>query len=183
MILTLPALSRAAGDVDADFLRAEPSARSAGMSGAFCAVADDLNAIIYNPAGLSQIKHNSISLTHFASFADTNTEYVSAGLPVWKGALGLSALCDYTFDFNYFDEFGDNRGKVDNYDIVLTGSYGFRITPDISLGGTIKGFVSRLYLYSKGGAAFDAGALFNLGKNPDTKAGIQYRTWARRARI
>jgi hypothetical protein len=171
-LFLLPALAQASGLVDADFLRVEPSARTTGMSGAFCGVADDLAAITYNPAGLSQIKRPCVSLTHFASFADTNTEDLSGAMPVWKGIGAASVLCDYTMDFSEFDEYGDEKGKVQNYDIVLTGSYGWNILPALAAGVNLKGFYSRLYIYGKYGAAIDAGALVTLGKSPDTRAGI-----------
>ncbi len=172
LLLFLPAFLHASGRVDADFLRIEPSARTAAMSGAFCGVADDLNAVIFNPAGLVRIKHNTISLTHFASFADTNCEFISGAMPMEKGAAAASLLCDYTLDFAEFDEFGDEKGKVDNYDFVLTGSYGMHVMPNMSVGANVKGFLSRLYKYNKMGFACDAGVLVVIGKDPDTRAGI-----------
>lgn len=172
MLLLLPAFLYASGRVDADFLRIEPSARTAGLSGAFCGVADDLSAVIFNPAGLVQIKHNTVSLTHFASFADTNCEFISAAMPMEKSAAAASLLCDYTLDFAEFDEFGDEKGKIDNYDFVFTGSYGRYLMPNLSAGANVKGFLSRLYKYNKMGFAVDAGLLVIIGRNPDTRAGI-----------
>jgi hypothetical protein len=171
-ILLLPSFLYAAGRVDADFLRVEPSARTSGMSGAFCAVADDLSAVIFNPAGLVQIKHTSISLTHFSSFADTCYEYLGAALPFGQGTAAASVQCGYTLDFDEIDEFGDKIGTVPNFDFVLTGSYGFFILPQVSLGANIKGFYSKLYLYQKMGFAADAGVFVMLAQSPDTRAGL-----------
>ena len=172
IIILLPSFIYAAGRVDADFLRVEPSARTSGLSGAFCGVADDLSAVIFNPAGLVQLKHTSISLTHLSSFADTCIEYLGAGMPLGKGAAALSIQCGYTLDFDEINEFGDKVGSVPNFDFVLTGSYGFYIMPQVSLGANIKGFYSKLYLYQKMGFAADAGLFVFLAHDPDTRAGL-----------
>jgi hypothetical protein len=171
IILLLPSFLHAAGRVDADFLRVEPSARTSGMSGSFCSVADDLSAVIFNPAGLVQLKHTSLSFTHFSSFADTCYEYIGGGMPFGKGAAALSVQCGYTLDFDEIDEFGDKIGTVPNFDFVLTGSYGFFVLPQVSLGANIKGFYSKLYLYQKVGFAADAGVFVMLAQNPYTRAG------------
>jgi len=172
IILLLPSFIYAAGRVDADFLRVEPSARTSGISGAFCGVADDLNAVIFNPAGLVQIKNTMISLTHFASFADTSYEDISAGMPLGKAAAAISIQCGYTLDFDEINEFGDKVGEVPNFDFVLTGTYGLYVLPQISVGANIKAFYSRLYLYQKAGLAADAGVFVFLAHNPDTRAGF-----------
>lgn len=167
-----PVFVFAAGRVDADFLRMEPSARTSGISGAFCGVADDLSAIIFNPAGLVQIKNTSISLTHYSSFADTNCEYISAAIPFGKSTAAASIQCGYTMDFDEIDEFGNEVGPIPNFDFVLTGAYGFYIMPQVSLGLNLKGFYSKLYLYQKMGFAADAGLFVALAHDPDTRAGL-----------
>lgn len=42
----------------------EPGVRPQGMGGAFVAVADDVNSIFYNPAGLALIKNRQVQITH-----------------------------------------------------------------------------------------------------------------------
>lgn len=39
--------------------------RPMGMGGAFTAVADDENAILYNPAGLAKVKESTITISGF----------------------------------------------------------------------------------------------------------------------
>ncbi len=171
LLLLIPSIICGAGRVDADFLRMEPSARTSGMGSAFCGVADDLSAMIFNPAGLVQVTKTSISLTHFSSFADTNCEYIGGAMPVGAGTAAASIQFVCTMDFNDIDEFGVETGRVDNCDLVIAGSYGFYIMPKVALGASIKGFYSRLYIYQKAGVAADAGVFVELGSNPDTRAG------------
>ena len=156
IIILIPSFIHAAGRVDADFLRVEPSARTSGLSGAFCGAADDLSAVTFNPAGLVQLKRTTFSLTHYASFADTNSEYISMGIPFGKSAAAISILCGYTLDFDEIDEFGSNIEAIPNFDLVLIGSYGFYVLPQVALGANLKGFLSKLLTYQKYGFAADA---------------------------
>ena len=173
-LFLMPLLLPAAGGVGCDYLRVAPPARTAAMSRAFAGVADDLSAIIYNPAGLINIKNLSLSFTHFTSFADTNYEYAAFALPLGGkiGTIGGSMLCDYTFDFDYYNEFGEKEGEVDNYDFVGTISYSYPLAGGIAAGVNFKVFYSKLYKYDKMGFALDMGAFFKLGKEPDTFAGL-----------
>jgi len=163
---------RAAESTGADFLLAEPDARTAALSGAFCAVADDANAVLYNPAGLVLPAQNIISLTHFSSFADTNYEYITAVVPHGSLAFGASAMYDYTADFSWIGADGENKGNVQNGDFLLTGAAGYKILPGISAGACIKYFRSTILDYSKAGIALDFGGLAKIGKNPDMYFGI-----------
>ena len=44
-------------------------ARPAGLAGAFTALADDANAPIYNPAGITQIEHNELTIMYAQLFS------------------------------------------------------------------------------------------------------------------
>jgi hypothetical protein len=173
-LLILPCLIYAAGTVGPDFLRIDPPARTAAMSDAFCAIADDSNGPLFNPAGLAYITKTTLSLTHYASFVDTDYEYLSFAMPfgIKLGTFGASFMFDSTYNFDHIDGSGNVVGKVNNYDMLLTASYGCELLPGISAGANLKYFFSQLYTYSNKGIAADAGMIFKLNKNPDTFAGI-----------
>ncbi len=54
-LITIVALLLLAGAVQANFLETELGARAMGMGGAFVAVADDVTALHWNPAGLARL--------------------------------------------------------------------------------------------------------------------------------
>ncbi|HPI03353.1 MAG TPA: PorV/PorQ family protein [Candidatus Goldiibacteriota bacterium] len=163
----------AAGGVGPDFLRISPPAKAASFSGAYCAVPQDINSLLFNPAGIADLKLMEITLSHFASFADTNYEYGALVIPLQNGAAtSIGVFIDYTFDFVEIDEFGDECGNVENYDAMGLISYAQPVFPGIYLGGTLKFFYSKLYVYDKIGFAFDAGGIIKIGSNPDTYGGI-----------
>ena len=174
LIVLIQNAAFAAGGVGADFLRLEPPAQTASMSNVFAGIADNINAMIYNPAGLTSVTATTVAFTHFSSFGDTNCEYVCGAVPISPelGTVGASLMATYTFDFPYYDEFGDQQGNVDNMDIVFTGSYAYPVFENLSLGANLKYFHSTLYKYSKNGFAADVGARVRLGKDPDTYAGV-----------
>lgn len=70
--LSVPAVyaDSGAGTVGLQFLNNDFSPRALGMGGAFAAVADDVYAADYNPAGLGQIKYPEISAMYLKGFDD-----------------------------------------------------------------------------------------------------------------
>lgn len=73
-----------------------PAARPAGMGEAFTAYGDDINAFIFNPAGIADLVGGQISLSHAIWFQDINFEYFALAMPLTffkinvKGSFGLS---------------------------------------------------------------------------------------------
>ena len=54
--------SAGVGTTAGQFLRVGLGARAVGLGGAFSALADDVTAIYWNPAGLAQIENREVSL-------------------------------------------------------------------------------------------------------------------------
>ncbi len=98
------------------------------MGESFAAVADDLAAYHYNPAGLAQIWHPELSLTHDSYLANGYYETAEVAYP-------LSDLGTLAFGFNYFDygaiekrdSGGILLGSYDPYDLSFGGAFGFPI--------------------------------------------------------
>jgi hypothetical protein len=66
---TLVLTSALAQDSQAAFLDDGWGARPVGMGGAFSAIADDTNAPLYNPAGLTQVQWNEVSAMYARLFS------------------------------------------------------------------------------------------------------------------
>ncbi|MCH8285550.1 hypothetical protein IIB79_03385, partial [candidate division KSB1 bacterium] len=70
-------------------------ARPIGLGGAFSAVANDGNAIFWNPAGLSLIKQNEVSFMYNKWFMDMSYSFFGITLPVsskYTISLGINSL-------------------------------------------------------------------------------------------
>jgi hypothetical protein len=164
-------LLRAEKAVGPDFLLIQPHARTAAMGNAFTGLADDSNAVLFNPAGMPLIKKPMLSFTHFSSFGDTNFEYTAYAYPGGDWGAGGSVLYDYTTGFSNIDKTGQDIGDTHNYDLAFTGTFGCVILPGITAGISAKYFRSELLNYSKNGYAFDFGIMFRLMEQPDTHLG------------
>lgn len=80
----------------------QPSARARGMGNAFTAVADDANALFYNPAGLTSTTYGiklGFSNLYNQEFSEFKTAAVGAKLPGKLGTLALGArMLDVDFE-------------------------------------------------------------------------------------
>ena len=72
----------AAGTSGAIILKQTSGARPLGMGEAFVAVADDVNALHFNPAGLAQIKRHQISVMYLDSLVDTWYGFIGYAYPI-----------------------------------------------------------------------------------------------------
>ena len=99
--LMLPSMAAAqakVGTTGAQFLELGVSARAMGMAEAFSAVANDISAVYYNPAGLTALLGKEVMTTYISLPADVNYGFVGMGVPleavggvVGIGLYGLSS--------------------------------------------------------------------------------------------
>lgn len=153
-----------AGTTAAAFLRIDTNARPAGMGGAFCAVADDIGALSYNPAGLTQMDERQLSLSHNEWIEGIRTEYLGYAYPVNKRVvagfsltyLSVGGLVERDID-------GEESGRTfGSEDFAAVGGLGVRLSPALSIGGSVKFISESVKDRSDSAVAFDAGALYEL---------------------
>lgn len=70
------------GTSNADFLKIGVGARPEAMAGAFSGVADDANAVFFNPAGVSLIDKWSATFMHLIWYNNVNYEFGSIIVPI-----------------------------------------------------------------------------------------------------
>ena len=79
------------GTTGAQFLKIGPGARAVAMGGAFSAVADDLNAIYWNPAGLAEQHSKQASASYIQYFQGVNIGFLSYSQEAFnRGTLGVA---------------------------------------------------------------------------------------------
>ncbi|MGC9361337.1 MAG: hypothetical protein ACP5F3_00240 [Candidatus Syntrophosphaera sp.] len=81
-----------------------PSARARGMGGAYTSVADDVSALYFNPAGLTEVKYEAqvgFSNLYNQKFSQVKTAAVGVQLPK---KLGTVAFGTRMFDVDFADE-------------------------------------------------------------------------------
>lgn len=156
------ARAQSAAGADAfDFLRLDANARAVGLGGAYTSLANDSNALLYNPAGLARVRSSEATFMHNQYAQGVTQQYIGVAL---KRGLG--------FQFNYAS-LGDvprttisnpagTGGRLNVSDTSLGVGYGKELNPDLAVGGGIKYISESLGDATANGYALDFGGLYRM---------------------
>ncbi len=155
-----------AGTASALLLRFNPSVRVAGMSGAYSGLADDENALLFNPAGLTNMNFSGVSLNHTEWLEDIRIENLTAGYAITRDfGVGIGLTHMWMGDLQGTDEFGNETESFSVSSSVLQIGGGYKILSGVRGGVAFKYVIDDLAGYKANGFAFDAGFLFNTVVN------------------
>ena len=155
------------GTTGANFLKVGVGARPLAMGSAFSALADDANAINWNPAAMSEIKQRNVTASYNSLLKDQNQGFLAYAAPSSqsKGAFGVGL--NYLIVSNIEKRAGDTEtadSTFNNSNFALVGSYGRPVLIDgLSLGVNLKYIRTMLDTFSGNAMALDAGALYHTG--------------------
>jgi len=168
LILSSGAFSYAngVGTTGASCLKLGVGARAVAMGEAFSAVADDVTAIYWNPAGLTQIKGTQLGATHTQWLEGINYEklgYVSShkgsafGLAVnW---LNTGSIEETTL---VYPEGTGNTFEANS--TLITLAYAHKVGKNLSLGGSIKYIGEKFEKESATTYGFDLGGFYKKSR-------------------
>ena len=148
-------------------LEPKTGARPLGMS-AFAAVADDINAICWNPAGLSLLQ-NQEAATAYAPLhgfgSDISQSYLAYAYPTGKwGTAGINLSYLNYGDMDWRSDSGRGLGSFTRKDLSVYASYGMRVIESLSLGVSLG--TTSVGMDSAGdsatGVGFDLGAMYTV---------------------
>ncbi len=155
------------GTVTGQFLKLSTSARAVAMGGAQVAVADGVNSMAYNPAGILSVADYGFGATYTQLYADIQHSYVGAvkNIP-GLGAVGVSVVILTTDDMLVttpaFPEGTGEKFKASDYAIGL--SFARQVTDQFRVG--VNGKLIQSYLYNSevgtSSFAFDIGTLYDI---------------------
>ena len=128
-------------------------ARPHGMGGAFIGVANDINAVYWNPAGLVQLEESEFTWTRTLNNRDTINYDDSLAIGSYNKKLGLAYALGYINIADYYP-----IGYTEDYTLVfkdekrqwLIFSLAKKITPQLSIGGNIRYMYHYLELEAAG---------------------------------
>lgn len=154
--------SENAGGASVLFLRTDVSARVAGLGGTFVAVANDENALFYNPAGLAHLNLGSVAANHTRWFEDIEINNLTLGYNLDR-KLGIAlAVSNLSMpEIQGKDAFGLPTSKIDVSSNIIHLGLGYKIHPSLFLGVGLKYFQDNLDTFSASGVALDAGFYMN----------------------
>lgn len=151
------------GTTGAQFLKLATGARPVGMGETFVGLADDVNAIYWNPAGLNQIKGKEATFTHAVWFQSMFFSYVAYCQPldVLQGKIGGAVRYLSAGKIDKVDNAGNELNEsYTPYDFAFTLSYA-RLVKEIPLGANIKIINSKIDDKSAMAVAFDFGVIYD----------------------
>lgn len=149
-----------AGTTGFNFLKVGVGARAAALGGAYAAVAGDLEASAWNPAGLMGIEERCASLSLNRYLVDTQAGFLSVGLP--RAGRAWAASLEY---FSYgtmrrTDEDGQDLGSFGAFDAAAYVTVAQRVWKNrLTLGANLKTVYSRIDDYAADAYMIDVGLL------------------------
>lgn len=177
-----------------EFMALGVGGRALGMGGAFVAVANDVTAGYYNPAGLANINYPQISLMHSEQFGNlVNYDYGAVGIPFGKDlSFGLSVMrlgVDGIPDTRNARMDTNGDGIIDDNDILRLDyskitefsnqdwafylTFAKRHSDNFYWGANVKVIRRDLAEYGATGIGFDVGAFYMPMENLFLGANIQ----------
>ena len=143
-----------AGSSGAEFLRTAMGARPAALGENFTGLADDVNAAVWNPAGLGRIRDIQFSTMYMSYIEDVSYGYLAASMPF--GEWGSAALSTIYANVPPFDSTGvDSMGKGSAADAMVALSWGGSFKPLVptspELHGICYGLTGKFIYRSLGG--------------------------------
>ncbi len=164
------------------FLRLNYSARASAMANAFTGLSNDVNAVFFNPAGLTQIETDEASLTYMDYFVGVNCGSAVYAHKIKDATVaffvkGLNATEDRTLE----DELGNFIGYDGTFGvsmIELGTSFGKQILHNLDVGISAKYLLENLDDKSASAIAFDF-AVLHQTTNKHLKLGIVLRSFGK----
>ncbi|MCK4666345.1 PorV/PorQ family protein [Candidatus Dependentiae bacterium] len=150
------------GTTGAAFLKIDIGARPAGLGDCFVGIADDYNAIQWNPAGLSFLEKGQVAFIRTNWLADTSFNALSFAYPFNFGTLGFNWTSLNYGSIDGYDIYGNSTGSFTPTDTAITLSYSKEITKGFSLGLNLKQISSKIESETASTQAFDFGLLYKL---------------------
>lgn len=146
----------------ASFLNIGIGARGLGMGGAYTALADDANALYWNPAGLSTLEKREFTASHAEMFENTRLDFLAYAHPTSQGtfAAGLTYLSQGKIEGR--DSIGRPTAGYDASDAAITGAYARKLEL-AKVGAAVKYVRSHIGSIEAQSVAVDVGAKRALG--------------------
>lgn len=163
-LIPLQALAQNAGQAGS-YLQLGAGVRPLGLGGAFVAVANDVAAGHWNPAGLGQLHEPQFAGMYSALSLDRKYNYVAAAYPLGAaGTISASWVNYQVGEIEARDREGVETGKYSNAENAVLISYGKVLHTALALGGGIKLLRHDLAQRSANGIGYDLGMLFKASE-------------------
>lgn len=168
----LAGINSRAGTSSAQFLKLGAGARAGAMGESYSAVADDVYAVYYNPAGLTAMTHSELAASHTALFSDISYDIVAFAYPMGRSenySQSVLAVSIYSLGISGIERRTEDTlkpsGNFNASDTSYNLTYARRLSETISVGGTGKLISLQIDSYKATAFAVDGGLRFTPRPN------------------
>ncbi len=167
-------MAQTAGGSGMSFLKIGFGARNIAMSDLGVVGVNDLTALNYNPALLSQYKSPQLMLTYNQSIQDMSTQLVGASFSLFGLPLAFGLNSTSIKDIEIRTQPGEPQSTFSAHYLFSSLSTGFKLFNDLSAGFTVKYLYENLFSDQSQGWAFDIGLSYqNIIEGMDIGASIK----------
>jgi len=155
-----------AGISTAQFLKIGVGGRATAMGDAFVAIANDVSALYWNPAGLSQFSENQVMFSHNQWVVDINHDFIGAVYHLDDAnTFGVSLTSLSMDEMKVTTEYAPfGTGEYFGFsDFGLAVSYSRKMTEQFSFGGTVRYIEETLDVLKMRGVMIDLGTYYWTG--------------------
>lgn len=160
MASALPARADGSGSSGAEFLTIPVGARPAGLADSFSGLADDVHALIYNPAGLGFLRRRELALDHNYYAPGVNHEWIGYAHPTAYGTFAGAANLLFISPFESYSAGDSPTGKTSAADAAYQFSFATTLSDSWAAGVTAKYIRTRLHETTASTFAGDLGLLW-----------------------
>jgi len=155
-----------AGISTAQFLKIGVGGRATAMGDAFVAVANDVSALYWNPAGLTQFSENQVMFSHNQWVVDINHDFIGAVYHLDEtNTFGVSVTSLSMDEMKVTTEYAPfGTGEYFGFsDLGIAVSYSRKMTDQFSFGGTVRYIEESLDKLKMRGIMIDLGTYYWTG--------------------
>jgi hypothetical protein len=164
-VLTISTLSAEVWDAAIPSLMMDSyGARQMALGDTFTGLADDINTISVNPAGLNTLYSTELSLMYLSYPLDMSFIHAAGGSPLGElGYIAASLTLFSVADFEEIDLVGNKTGNsLSAGDLLVNAGYARTLLKNLSAGVNLKFVNSKLVDESSTGFGFDIGFLYKM---------------------
>lgn len=150
------------------YLHMGVGARALGMGRAYTAVANDVTAIYWNPAGLAGQDPYQLYFMHSILYLDTSMDFLAASAPTKSfGSFGLALLALSSGEFEQRTALNEVVGNFSTRDLAFLLSWSKQISGNFSVGLNYKLVNQKILDFSGSGHGFDLGVKYRFFERLD----------------
>jgi gliding motility-associated-like protein len=148
------------GTTTGNFLKMDIGTRAIGMGEAFCALADDVSAMRWNPAGLAFAFNPELETMHSFWLGNISHEFLGYLHPLPLGTLGINASYLHMGKMDKIRR-GVTLEKFNVYDVYGGLAYGLSVSKSFCFGFNVMGLQSKIGQNKASAFSSDVGILLS----------------------